>query len=86
MKFLFIGLTSIYDNNLVHLDIKYNNIVLDGQYFKYIDFGLSGELNDMEHFSRRSLSEFNNNRLYMWYPIEFLYLLKNIIILIKKMN
>lgn len=74
MKFLFIGLTSIYDNNLVHLDIKYNNIVLDGQYFKYIDFGLSGELNDIEHFSRRSLSEFNNNRLYMWYPIEYLYL------------
>ena len=74
MKFLFIGLKELYDNKLVHLDIKYNNIVLDGQYFKYIDFGLSGELNDMKHFSRRSLSEFNNSRLYMWYPIEYLYL------------
>ena len=74
MKNLFIGLTELYNNKLVHLDIKYNNIVLDGTYFKYIDFGLSGELNDIEHFSRRSLSEFNNNRLYMWYPIEYLYL------------
>jgi len=73
MKQLFIGLNEIYHNKLIHLDIKYNNIVLDGSQFKYIDFGLSSELSDIEHFKNRGLSEFNNNRLYLWYPSEYIY-------------
>jgi len=73
MKQLFIGLKEIYHNKLIHLDIKYNNIVLDGTQFKYIDFGLSDELREIEHFKNRSLSEFNNNRLYLWYPAEYIY-------------
>ena len=73
MKYLFIGLTKIHKSKLVHLDIKYNNIVLDGKYFKYIDFGLSSELIDSNHFRLRSLSEFKSNRLYLWYPLEYLY-------------
>ena len=74
MKYLFIGLKEIYKNKIIHLDIKYNNIVLDGKFFKYIDFGLSSQLNDLDHFKQRSLSEFNSNRLYIWYPTEYLYL------------
>jgi serine/threonine protein kinase len=73
MKQLFIGLKEIYHNKLIHLDIKYNNIVLDGKFFKYIDFGLSGELHDLTHFKNRSLSEFNTKRIYIWYPLEYLY-------------
>ena len=73
MKQLFIGLKELYENKLIHLDIKYNNIVLDGTQFKYIDFGLSDELSEIEHFKNRSLSEFNNNRLYLWYPSEYIY-------------
>jgi len=73
MKQLFIGLKEMYNNKLIHLDIKMNNIVLDNKYFKYIDFGLSGELNDFDHFERRSLSEFNTKRIYIWYPLEYLY-------------
>jgi serine/threonine protein kinase len=73
MKQLFIGLKEMYHNKLIHLDIKMNNIVLDGEEFKYIDFGLSGELNDFDHFERRSLSEFNTKRIYIWYPLEYLY-------------
>ena len=73
MKQLFVGLKEIYHNKLVHLDIKYNNIVLDGRSFKYIDFGLSGEAHDLTHFKNRSLSEFNTKRMYIWYPPEYLY-------------
>jgi serine/threonine protein kinase len=73
MKQLFIGLNKISQKQLVHLDIKYNNLVLDGEYFKYIDFGLSGELRDTEHFKNRSLSEFSTKRVYLWYPFEYLY-------------
>ena len=43
------------------------------KYFKYIDFGLSSELIDSNHFRLRSLSEFKSNRLYLWYPLEYLY-------------
>ena len=73
MKFLFIGLKVMYHNKLIHLDIKFNNIILDDNYFKYIDFGLSGELKDLDHFENRSLSEFNTKRIYIWYPLEYLY-------------
>jgi len=73
MKQLFIGLKEMYHNKLIHLDIKMNNIVLDGGEFKYIDFGLSGELKDYQHFIERSLSEFNTKRIYIWYPLEYLY-------------
>ncbi len=73
MKFLFIGLKEMKNNKLIHLDIKYNNIVLDGKFFKYIDFGLSGKLNNTEHFKTRSFSEFNTKRIYIWYPLEYLY-------------
>lgn len=73
MKQLFFGLKQIYHNKLIHLDIKYNNMVLDGSYFKYIDFGLSDELKEIENFKNRSFSEFNTKRLYLWYPLEYIY-------------
>lgn len=73
MKQLFLGLKQISQKRIVHLDIKYNNIVLDGEFFKYIDFGLSGELKDTEHFKNRSLSEFSTKRVYLWYPFDYLY-------------
>jgi len=74
MKPLFYGLTKLYDNNLIHLDIKVNNIVIHNNVFKYIDFGLSSELKDFKHLKNRSLSELNNNRYYLWYPLEYIYL------------
>ena len=73
MKPLFFGLNELYNNGLSHLDIKVNNIVLHNNVFKYIDFGLSGELSDYKHFKNRSLSEFDNTRFYLWYPVEYIY-------------
>ena len=73
MKQLFVGLNELYKTKLVHLDIKYNNVVLDVTFFKYIDFGLSSELRDLDHFKTRSLSEFNTKRMYLWYPPGYLY-------------
>ena len=63
MEMLFIGLKSLYDNKIIHLDIKVNNIVIHEDVFKYIDFGLSSELSDKGHFERRSSSEFNGKRI-----------------------
>ena len=73
MEPLFLGLNELYKNNISHLDIKVNNIVLHKNVFKYIDFGLSSELNDYTHFKNRSLSELNNRRYYLWYPVEYIY-------------
>ena len=73
MKPLFFGLNERYKNGLSHLDIKVNNIVLHNNVFKYIDFGLSCELSDYKHFKNRSLSEFDNTRFYLWYPVEYIY-------------
>ena len=73
MKQLFIGLKNLYNYKIVHLDIKWSNIVLDGKYFKYIDFGLSSELKYVDHFKTRSLSQFGTKRVYLWYPLEYLY-------------
>ena len=74
MKPLFYGLNKLYENNLIHLDIKVNNIVIHNNVFKYIDFGLSSELSDNKHLKTRSLSELDNTRYYLWYPLEYIYL------------
>jgi len=73
MESLFIGLNELYKNKITHLDIKVNNIVLHDNKFKYIDFGLSSKLSDKKHFEERGLSEFQGNRFYLWYPIEYIY-------------
>ena len=73
MEPLFKGLKLLYDNKIIHLDIKINNIVIHEGQFKYIDFGLSSKLEDKDHFKRRSISEFNGNRIYLWYPMEYIY-------------
>jgi len=73
MEPLFIGLNELYKNKISHLDIKVNNIVLHDNKFKYIDFGLSSKLSDNAHFEERGLSEFQGNRFYLWYPIEYIY-------------
>ena len=72
MKRLFIGLNKLYNNNISHLDIKTNNIVLHNNTFKYIDFGFSSKLNDPQ-LKNRSLSEYDTHRYYLWYPIEYIF-------------
>ena len=56
---LFKGLNILQKNNIIHNDIKYDNIVLQNDKFKYIDFGLSGFLNNKQHFKMRSKREFD---------------------------
>ena len=73
MKTLFIGLVKMEEHKIVHKDIKYNNIVLHKNTFKFIDFGLSSLLNDRKHFKDRSLNEFKTSRIYTWYPIEYIF-------------
>jgi hypothetical protein len=74
MEPLFHGLTKLYDNNISHLDIKVNNVVIHNNRFKYIDFGLSSELKYNNNFKNRSISELENTRYYLWYPLEYIYL------------
>ena len=73
IKPLFIGLEAMHKNNICHNDIKYNNIVFSDNGFKYIDFGLSDNFKNIDHFKKRAQSEFNTKRFYVFYPIEYIY-------------
>ena len=74
MKPLFIGLESMNKNKLSHNDIKSDNIMVDSEGCKYIDFGLAAKHSDTLFFKRRTMSEFIGDRIYPCYPYEFLYL------------
>ena len=50
MEPLFLGLKKMDEKNIIHNDIKPNNIVVHDGVFKYIDFGLPGQLSDKNHF------------------------------------
>ena len=72
MEPLFSGLKKMNENNIIHNDIKPNNIVLHKGVFKYIDFGLSAMKSNKQHFKQRSLDELKTNRIYTYYPLEYL--------------
>ena len=74
IKPLFIGLESMNKNKLSHNDIKSDNIMVDSEGCKYIDFGLSAKHSDTTFFKQRTMSEFVSDRIYPVYPYEFLYL------------
>ena len=73
LKYIFIGLHQLRDYGISHLDVKPNNIVLDGDYFKFIDFGISAQFSDLKSFKERAINESKSDRLYLWYPSEFLF-------------
>lgn len=70
---IFRGLVDLQRYNIIHLDIKPNNIVMHGNSFKFIDFGLSNKVNETNHFLRRSMNEFKTARVYVWYPLEYIF-------------
>lgn len=74
MKPLFIGLESMNNNKLSHNDIKSDNIMVDSEGCKYIDFGLAAKHSDIKFFKQRTMSEFITDRIYPSYPYEFIYL------------
>ena len=67
MEPLFLGLKEMYGNNIVHNDIKYNNIVLYNGKFKYIDFGLANYIGNKKAFKNRSSQESSTERIYIFY-------------------
>ena len=73
-KPLFVGLCEMYDNDISHNDIKDDNIMIDDDGCKYIDFGLSARCSNKQFFKRRSMGEFGCDRIYPSYPYEFIYL------------
>jgi serine/threonine protein kinase len=74
MKPLFIGLISMYNKGITHNDIKDENIMIDNEGCKYIDFGLACEFKDRKFYEKRSKSEFIYDRIYPSYPYEYIYL------------
>ena len=60
------------EKKMVHNDIKYNNIVMHNDVFKYIDFGLSELSSKKQHFKNRSLDELNTGRIYLFYSLDYL--------------
>lgn len=73
MKPLFEGLKIMEDKKIIHNDIKGLNIVKSGDVFKYIDFGLSGTLSQRSLFRNRGRNEFNTSRIYIYYPLDYIY-------------
>tara|TARA_B100000212_G_scaffold341202_1_gene323727 strand:- start:59 stop:1201 length:1143 start_codon:yes stop_codon:yes gene_type:complete len=74
MKPLFIGLVEMHKNNISHNDIKFDNIMIDGDGCKFIDFGLAAKTDHLKFYKQRSMSEFVSDRIYPPYPYEFIYL------------
>ena len=73
MKDMFKGLVEINNYNISHLDIKPDNIVISKDNFKFIDFGLSNKINKIDYFKKRSYNEFKTSRIYLYYPLEYIY-------------
>ena len=89
LESLFQGISEMYENDIVHNDIKDQNIVrlhqdassLD-KGSRFIDFGLSAVLpNDIPKLKNKSIRSFNEPRWYFVYPAEFLYCLGDTIAL-----
>ena len=72
MEPLFLGLKKMKEHKIIHNDIKQNNIVVHDGVFKFIDFGLSGKFSNKQHFKQRSLDELRSDRIYIYYPLEYL--------------
>lgn len=72
---LFNGLVQLKNNEISHLDVKPNNIVLPSEKsnFKFIDFGLSAKYTNLKHFKKRAFNESQGKRIYLWYPPEYLF-------------
>ena len=72
---LFHGLVELKNNDISHLDVKPNNIVIkdDNSNFKFIDFGLSAKYSNLKHFKSRAINEASTKRIYLYYPPEFLF-------------
>jgi len=74
MKPLFLGLKDMYNTGVSHNDIKDDNIMVDKDGCKYIDFGLASEYTNKVFYEKRSKSEFIHDRIYPPYPYEYIYL------------
>ena len=74
MKPLFIGLVEMNKKKISHNDIKGDNIMVDDDGCKYIDFGLAAKHSNAKFFKQRSMSEFVCDRIYPCYTYEFIYL------------
>jgi len=74
MKPLFLGLKAMYHSGLSHNDIKDENIMVDKDGCKYIDFGFACEFKNKKFYENRSKTEWWLDRIYPTYPYEFIFL------------
>jgi hypothetical protein len=70
---LFYGLFVMNSNSILQFDIKPGNILYKDNFLRYIDFGITNKFSD-PYIHKRSLIEFNNTRIYIFYPYEFIYM------------
>ena len=70
LKPIFLGLVKMKQAQIIHNDIKWNNIILDKGKFKLIDFGISSLINNSQFFKRRIQSIYHE-RFYLPYPYDY---------------
>ena len=70
LKPIFLGLVKMKQAQIIHNDIKWNNIVIDKGKFKLIDFGISSLINNSQFFKRRIQSIYHE-RFYLPYPYDY---------------
>ena len=74
MKPLFLGIQEMYKHKMSHNDIKEDNVMIDEDGLKFIDFGLAAMWSNNKFYKERCQSEFFWERVYPPYPYEFFYL------------
>ena len=74
---LFLGLKEMYKNKIIHMDITRKNIVYNHRGFRYIDFGLTCSYDETLKIKKRSVSELLDDRIYIAYPYDFLFMYAN---------
>jgi serine/threonine protein kinase len=68
-KKLLLGLDKLHNNNIVHFDIKVDNIVMNDKKMRFIDFGVALKLKDI-YSDYGIIRDFKNGDIYYIYPLE----------------
>lgn len=74
LQSLFTGIMKLYEHKICHHDLNYHNITYKNKKCYMIDFGVSCKFSEMNHFKKRIKRELKNQRIYLSYPYEYIFM------------